>query len=162
MQSIVDLPSRTLAALAKDPVASRAVIEPILDGVDEFNPFKQKLIDKMTNCYVGLSNDRFGTYACQKCFLASTLKRKEKMANELVAALAILEGNSFGRHVITQCKLQMFQNQKYRWVEEMRGSQNRKRVFDSVFGKDSNDDSVEGEEKKKRKRKRKKKKKSKD
>ena len=40
----------------------------------------------------------------------------------------------------------MFQNQKYRWVEEMRGSQNRKRVFDSVFGKDSNDETVEGEE----------------
>ena len=75
------------------------------------------------------------------------------MANELVAALPILEGNSFGRHVITQCKLQMFQNQKYRWVEEMRGSKNRKRVFDSVFGKDSK--RLRWGEKKKRKFKRK-------
>ena len=83
------------------------MIEPILDGVDELNPFKQKLIDKMTNCYVGLSNDRFGTYACQKCFLAATLKRKEKMANELVAAWqswkAIALAGTLSRNVNYKC-----------------------------------------------------------
>jgi hypothetical protein len=170
LQSIIDLPSRTLAALAKDPVGSRAVIEPVLDGVDEFNPFKQKLIDKLANCYVGLSNDRFGTYACQKCFVVATLKRKENIASELVAAFRILEGNSFGRHVVQSCKLQMFKTQKYRWMEEMRGSQNRKRVFESVFGKskdngsdndDVRDDSGGSSKKKGRKRKRKKKSKGK-
>ncbi len=171
LQSIIDLPPRTLAALAKDPVGSRAVIEPVLDGVDEFNPFKQKLVDKLSNCYVGLSNDRFGTYASQKCFAVATLKRKENIATELVAAFRILEGNSFGRHVVQSCKLQMFKTQKYRWMEEMRGSQNRKRVFESVFGKSDNDknndedndgdEDADGNSKKKRKRKRKKKKKKK-
>ena len=110
------------------------------DTNNEFNPFKQKLIDKLTNCYVGLSNDRFSTYACQKCFVVATLKRKENIATELVAAFRILEGNSFGRHVVQSCKLQMFKTQKYRWMEEMRGSQNRKRVFESVFGKSKDGD----------------------
>jgi nucleolar protein 9 len=168
LESIVALPPRTLAALGKDPVGSRSVIEPVLDGPDEFNSFKQKLIDRLAGCYVGLAADRFGTYATQKCFAVATAKRKESIAKELTNAIHVLEGSSFGRHVVTTCSLNLFQNQKHKWLEQMKGSQNKKRVFEEVFGKmdktntdkGGGDDEVQaGASKRKRKRKKKKKKK---
>ena len=168
LESIVALPSRSLSALAKDPVGSRSVVEPILDGPDEFNIFKQKLVDRLAGTFVGLACDRFGTYTTQKCFAVGTAKRKENIATELCAAIHVLEGSSFGRHVLQTCNLHLFENQRHKWLEQMKGSQNKKRVYEEVFGKmqkthadqtgDNHDELSAAGTKKKRKRKKKKKK----
>ena len=168
-----------LALLATHPVGSRAVLEAVLEGPDDFNRAKQGIVDGLAGKLVDVSCDRFGTYVVQKCYGMARMKRKEAMALELSKKTRVLSGSANGRHVLRACRAELYERSPEQWRASLRSADKRRQMF-AEFGEDENasaggkrkkrsaeggsgsgdgDVSLEGAEKTKKKRKRKRKKK---
>ena len=83
LSSFMEQTQEQLVLLATHPVGSRAVIEAILTGPNDFNRAKQGIVDGLGGRLVDVASDRFGTYVVQKCYAIARLQRKEAMAQEL-------------------------------------------------------------------------------
>jgi len=143
-----------LESMCNDGLASRCIIDGILDGPTTQKPFSQavkKLFEKLKDRWVSLSVERCGHHTVKKIFIKLTnMEDRASLSRELAIGINRLSGNAMGRSVIADCFVKDYMEGEDVWNAAV-----KKRLEREVFLKEIDEGNFGGTEKK-RKRKRKK------
>jgi len=141
-----------LENMCNDGLASRCLIDGILDGPTKQQPFSpavKKLFEKLKGRWVALSVERIGHHTVKKIFIKLNMEDRKLLSEELANGINRLNGNAMGRSVITDCAVK-----DYLEGEDVWNAAVKKRLEKEDFLKDL-EDSLGTEKKRKRKRKKK-------
>ncbi len=140
--------------MCNDGLASRCIIDGILDGPTGQKPFSKavkKMYQKLQGKWVALSVERVGQHTVKKIFLKlQSMEDRSSLSEELAQGIHKLDTNAMGRSVISGCAVR-----DYMEGEEVWNSAVKKLLEKELFLKDIVEGNLGGSEKK-RKRKRKK------
>mmetsp|Transcript_41 Transcript_41/g.90 ORF Transcript_41/g.90 Transcript_41/m.90 type:complete len:725 (-) Transcript_41:175-2349(-) len=154
LSGILEYSADELENMCNDGLASRCIIDGILDGPTKQKPFSQavkKLFSKLEGRWVSLSVSRVGHHTVRKIFIKlQSMDDKAALSAELAQGINRLNGNSMGRSIITDCAVKDYLESKEVWESAV-----KKRMEKESFLKDIFEGNLDGGEKK-RKRKRKK------
>ena len=144
--------SFALEALCNDGLASRCVIDGILDGPTKQKPFShavKKLLEKLSGRWVDLSLERVGHHAVKKIFMKlNSMDDKLILARELANKINRLNGNAMGRSVLADCAIKDLLESEDLWRSVV-----KKRIEKEEFLTELIEGDVPPEKKRKRKRK---------
>ncbi len=140
--------------MCNDGLASRCIIDGILDGPTGQKPFSKavkKMYQKLQGKWVALSVERVGQHTVKKIFIKlQSMEDRLSLSEELAQGIHKLDTNAMGRSVISECAVR-----DYMEGEEVWNNAVKKLLEKESFLKDIIEGNLGGSEKK-RKRKRKK------
>lgn len=141
-----------LICMCNDGLASKCIIDGILDGPTKHAPFSQsvtKLFQKLRGSYVELAVERIGHHTVKKMFIKlEAMDERASLSEELANGINRLNGNAMGRSVIADCAVKDIMAGKEVWEATV-----KKRLEEEAFLKDITDANNGAEKKRKRKRK---------
>lgn len=144
--------SFALEAMCNDGLASRCVIDGILDGPTKQKPFTQgvkRLLEKLSGRWVDLSLERVGHHAVKKIFTKlKSMDDKLLLAKELASKINRLNGNAMGRSVLVDCAVKDLLESEDLWRSTV-----KKRIEKEEFLTELIEGNAPPEKKRKRKRK---------
>lgn len=144
--------SFALEAMCNDGLASRCIIDGILDGPTKQKPFSQgvkKLLEKLSGRWVDLSLERVGHHAVKKIFMKlNSMDDKLLLTKELASKINRLNGNAMGRSVLIECAVKDLLESEDLWRSAV-----KKRIEKEEFLTDLLESNAPPEKKRKRKRK---------
>lgn len=147
--------SEDLVSICSDGFGSRCIIDGILEGPMDQEPFvnaTKQLCDKLQGHFVTLSVDRVGHHSVRKIFKKlKSFDDKISITAALSKSMRTLDGNAMGRSIISDCAVREYLEGEDVWKSAVKKSIEKESFLHEI---------VEGElldNNKKRKRKRKKK-----
>uniref|UniRef100_A0A7S1FN17 Nucleolar protein 9 n=1 Tax=Corethron hystrix TaxID=216773 RepID=A0A7S1FN17_9STRA len=146
------LDGETLAAVARDALGSRCVMDGVLDGPVASSPFSAavvSLFEILRPHLLTLATDRVGHHTVKKIFAALPPERRAELTAELAGASGRLGGNAMGRAVIEACFVEEFLAGESAFMAAVARMKNREGFLEDIMAK-----SGEGGRKRKRKRRR--------
>ena len=160
LKGIIDeLAAEDLLLITKDGLASRCIMDGILDGPVKtpiFIAATRSLLTKLKGHWVSLSTDRVGCHTVKKMFVAlPKIDDKAKLVEELVGGGNRMNGNVMGRSVVGACFVEQYRDNRKDWrriVSKMMTKEEG--PLDEIISATKNEGS-ESRNKAKRKRKRK-------
>lgn len=131
-QAVLSLPSPLLHAVAKDNVASRALLDPLLSHAAQATDQGPQLADQLSRELKGhiadLAGHPVGFHVLTQCFSCAGPESKAAMAQELVAAEGRLAGNHFGRRSLSAMAIPLFKAKPHKWEAAMKQGEKKKKV----------------------------------
>ena len=141
-----------LESMCNDGLASRCLIDGILDGPTAQKPFSQavkKLFEKLKGRWASLSVERVGHHTVKKIFIKLTsMDDRKALSEELADGINRLNGNAMGRSVIADCAVKDLMEGEDVWNAAV-----KKRLEREIFLKEIVEGNFGTEKKRKRKRK---------
>lgn len=144
--------SVAIEAMCNDGLASRCIIDGILDGPIKQKPFSQALThlqEKLTGRWVELSLERVGHHCVKKIFTKlHSIDDKLLLTKEIAVKINRLGGNAMGRSVLSECAVKDFLESEDVWRSTI-----KKRIEKEQFVDELIDGNIQSDKKRKRKRK---------
>mmetsp|Transcript_25375 Transcript_25375/g.32921 ORF Transcript_25375/g.32921 Transcript_25375/m.32921 type:complete len:519 (-) Transcript_25375:67-1623(-) len=164
-QEILCFPVELLAACARDNVASRCLIDPLLkeeglNGNKGSTKLDEKIAVNLKGFYGKLAVDRVGHHCILKLYKSCSVELKEAILQEVVPMKAQLQGLAFGRKLLTTCAVESFEHRPDEWRRRLQWGDTKKDFLEEVFAVEKDiqaDESLGGKRKRKRNRNRKRK-----
>lgn len=141
-----------LETMCNDGLASKCIIDGILDGPTNIKPFSQavkRLFDKLKGRWVALSVHRVGHHTVKKIFKKLTnMEDRASLSKELADGINRLNGNAIGRSIILDCAVKDYMEGEEVWNNAVKKLLEKESFLEEILKGD-----VSAEKKRKRKRK---------
>ena len=138
IDSIATLSPTLLVQWAKDSIASR-ILDSFLSITTIPNASQRQLIDSGFGLLVELGCDGTGSHFVDNCWKASNLTTKEKIATELSSNKQKLAANYFGKFLLRNCNIDLFNRRREDWMEMYKKKKSKKvkvdNEIDELFSK---------------------------
>mmetsp|Transcript_436 Transcript_436/g.647 ORF Transcript_436/g.647 Transcript_436/m.647 type:complete len:711 (-) Transcript_436:65-2197(-) len=137
LDAILSLPSSGLISIAKDGLASRCIMDGILEGPTSKDPFHKALkvlLRKLSGSWTSLALDRVGHHTVIKLYKMCPLEGKLAIASELVKDKNRLSGNAIGRSVSEICSLRQLTEGEDAWRESTTNQLAAEKFLDEIVG----------------------------
>lgn len=136
-QAVTQLCPKTLEAVAKDNVASRAVVDPLLAqcevGGEEALQVAEALGLRWKGRYAELAVHPVGFHVLTRCFGVVGNGVKAGMVEECMAAESRLAGSHFGRRALSALAVPLFRANRPKWEATMKTGEKKKKVLEDLF-----------------------------
>jgi nucleolar protein 9 len=131
-EGIHSLDTETLMKWIHDPSCSR-VIEAYFDSVTVSSKSKKKMLHTLQGKYSDMAKDKYASHLIDKCWKASDIQLKEKIAEELVQQERELMDNFYGKFILRNCKIELFKRRKQEWMQLEKGIDKKKEMLKELF-----------------------------
>jgi Pumilio-family RNA binding repeat len=116
IKGLLELPPTELELLAKDPFASRCILDVIIESPNAthsvFLSALKRLVAKLKGKWVSVAVDRVGHHTVQKLFMALVdVNDKKVLVEELIAGKNRMIGNNMGRTVLDALEVRVYEMQ---------------------------------------------------
>lgn len=138
--------------MCNDGLASKCIIDGILDGPTNIKPFSQavkRLFEKLKGRWIALSVHRVGHHTVKKIFKKLTnIEDRSSLSKELANGINRLNGNAIGRSIIIDCAVKDYMEGEEVWNNAVKKLLEKECFLEEILTGD-----VGVEKKRKRKRK---------
>eukprot|EP00752_Nemacystus_decipiens_P012526 g11094.t1 len=157
LKAVAALPEDLLAAIARDNMGSRCLLDPILEaaggrgggrgaggGKGKNKPAedaRRAILRAFRGHLVAMACDRVAWHILVKCFRGVDMKEKRAMAEELGSggeqAWSRMSGYPSGRSVLTECMVERYSRSPHEWEEAFKSRDNRDKMLTEIFAVES-------------------------
>eukprot|EP00903_Cladosiphon_okamuranus_P017492 g16112.t1 len=162
LKAVAALPEDLLAAIARDNIGSRCLLDPILEaaggkggggsaggkGRGKNKPAedaRRAMLRAFRGHLVAMACDRVAWHILLKCFRGVDMKEKRAMADELAnggeQAWSRMSGYPSGRSVLTECMVERYSRSPHEWEEAFKNRDNRAKMLTEIFAVESSSSS---------------------
>jgi Pumilio-family RNA binding repeat len=136
IKGIFEIPVDELELLIKDGLASRCILDGILDGSgDAFAAAHKRLVTKLEGHWVAIASDRVGHHTVQKLFRKLTSDDRERLLVELINGKNRLNGTSMGRGCLDLVEARVYETKgKDEWCKIVRKKLEKEHFLDDIIG----------------------------
>ena len=135
VDSLCSLPSAELASVCGDPLATRVLIEPLVETPPpDLAWARAKLAGALRGNFAALACGRFGSFVVSKLFTALDARRKASLAVELVDGERALLGSPGGRAVLKLARVEHFKSNAKGWESSWSRAADTRERFADILG----------------------------
>ncbi|CAM9791011.1 unnamed protein product, partial [Ectocarpus sp. 6 AP-2014] len=155
LKAVAALPDDVLAAVARDNMGSRCLLDPILEaagargggggkGGGKNKPAEEArraILRAFKGHLVAMACDRVAWHILLKCFRGVDMKEKRAIAEELAGggeqAWSRMSGYPSGRSVLTECMVERFSRSPHEWEDAFKNRDNRAKMLTEILAVES-------------------------
>ncbi|CAN0036477.1 unnamed protein product [Scytosiphon promiscuus] len=154
LKAVAALQEDVLAAIARDNMGSRCLLDPILEaaagrggqsgGKGKNKPAedaRRAMLRAFRGHLVAMACDRVAWHILLKCFRGVDMKEKRAMAEELASggeqAWSRMSGYPSGRSVLTECMVERFSRSPHEWEDAFKNRDKRAKMLTEILAVES-------------------------